>query len=121
VAKSSPATAQNNADWPRLLESKDIAEEGFIHRLPIMMNYATMYEFAVDRNSGQFKTPFNQINHLSHVATYNDTAVTTPNSDTPYSKGLGRRPVSLLLNYHFRPADARCRRTKLGRERQATG
>ena len=25
------------------------------------MNYAVMYEYAVDRNSGQFKAPFNQI------------------------------------------------------------
>jgi hypothetical protein len=85
TAKSTPAIAQNKADWPRLLEAKDIAEEGFIYGLPIMMNYGTMYEFAVDRNSGQFKAPFNQINNLSHVATYKDTAVITPNSDTPYS------------------------------------
>jgi hypothetical protein len=26
------------------------------------MNYAVMYEYAVDRDSGQFKAPFNQIN-----------------------------------------------------------
>ena len=49
------------------------------------MNYAVMQEFAVDRNSGQFKAPFNEINNLHHVATPADTAVITPNSDTPYS------------------------------------
>jgi hypothetical protein len=27
------------------------------------MNYAVMYEYAVDRNSGQFKAPFNEINN----------------------------------------------------------
>jgi len=42
-------------------ETKVIAEEGFIYGLPIVMNYAVMYEYAVDRNSGQFKAPFNQI------------------------------------------------------------
>ncbi|MGO7207367.1 DUF1254 domain-containing protein, partial [Rhizobium ruizarguesonis] len=35
--------------------------------------------------SGQFKAPFNEINNLHHVATPEDTAVITPNSDTPYS------------------------------------
>jgi hypothetical protein len=44
-----------------------------------------MYEYAVDRNSGQFKAPFNQIKNEPRVYTYKDTAVVTPNSDTPYS------------------------------------
>jgi hypothetical protein len=66
-------------------ETKAIAEEGFIYGLPIVMNYAAMYEFAVDKNSGQFKAPFNQINNEARVFTYKDTAVITPNSDTPYS------------------------------------
>src|SRR5438045_3830944 len=66
-------------------ETKAIAEEGFIYCLPIVMTYAVMYEYAVDRNSGQFKAPFNQINNEARVFTYKDTAVITPNSDTPYS------------------------------------
>ncbi len=36
-------------------ETKTIAEEGFIYGLPIVMNYAVMYEYAVDKNSGQYK------------------------------------------------------------------
>jgi hypothetical protein len=66
-------------------ETKAIAEEGFIYGLPIVMNYAVMYEYAVDKNSGQFKAPFNQINNEARVFTYKDTAIITPNSDTPYS------------------------------------
>jgi hypothetical protein len=69
-------------------ETKAIAEEGFIYGLPIVMNYGVMYEYAVDKNSSQFKTPFNQINSMHRVATYKDTAVVTPNSDTPYSVGF---------------------------------
>jgi hypothetical protein len=68
-----------------IIEAKDIAEEGFIYGLPLVMNYAVMYEFAVDPKSSQFKAPFNEIENLNHVATYEDTAVVTPNSDTPYS------------------------------------
>jgi hypothetical protein len=66
-------------------ETKAIAEEGFIYGLPIVMNYAVMYEYAVDRDSGQFKAPFNQIHNEARVFTYKDTAIITPNSDTPYS------------------------------------
>jgi hypothetical protein len=85
TAKSTPAMAQNKPEWPNVFEAKDIAEEGFIFGLPLVMNYAVMQEFAVDRNSGQFKAPFNQILNMHHVATPADTAVITPNSDTPYS------------------------------------
>jgi len=66
-------------------ETKAIAEEGFIYGLPIVMNYAVMYEYCVDKNSGQYKAPFNQINNEARVFTYKDTAIITPNSDTPYS------------------------------------
>jgi len=78
-----PSVSQ--AEWPDIREAKAIAEEGFIYGLPIVMNYAVMYEYAVDRNSGQFKAPFNQIKNEARVYTYKDTAVITPNSDTPYS------------------------------------
>jgi len=44
-----------------------------------------MNEYAVDKNSGQFKAPFNQIHNEARVFTYEDTAIITPNSDTPYS------------------------------------
>jgi hypothetical protein len=43
------------------------------------------YEYAVDRNSGEFKAPFNQIANDHKVFTYEDKAIPTPNSDTPYS------------------------------------
>jgi hypothetical protein len=70
---------------PGIFEIKKIAEEGFIYGLPIVMNYAVMQEFAVDKNSGQFKAPLNSIFNDANVFTYKDTAVVTPNSDTPYS------------------------------------
>jgi hypothetical protein len=70
---------------PGIEETKAIAEEGFIYGLPIVMNYAVMYEYSVDKNSGQFKAPFNQILNEARVFTYKDTAIITPNSDTPYS------------------------------------
>jgi hypothetical protein len=83
--KSLPVRAQTSADRPGFFKAKDIAEAGFIYGLPIVMNYGVMYAYAVDRTSGQFKAPFNQLKNESNVYTYKDTAVVTPNSDTPYS------------------------------------
>src|SRR6202045_3295835 len=85
TTKSVPVLAQASTDRPSFLKAKDIAEAGFIYGLPIVMGYGVMYEFAVDRDSGQFKAPFNQIANAANVFTYKDTAVVTPNSDTPYS------------------------------------
>src|SRR3954465_10179877 len=77
--------AQTSIDRPGFLKAKDIAEAGFIYGLPIVMNYGVMYEYVIDKNSGQYKAPFNQIHNEARVFTYEDTAIVTPNSDTPYS------------------------------------
>jgi hypothetical protein len=44
-----------------------------------------MNEFSIDKNSGQYKAPFNEMYNDARVFTYEDTAIVTPNSDTPYS------------------------------------
>src|SRR6202035_125700 len=100
TAKSVPVHAQTSADRPGFFKAKAIAEAGFIYGLPIVMNYDVMYEYAVDRNSGQFKAPFNQIKNEPNVFTYKDTAIPTPNSDTPYSfvcMDLRAEPVVLSV------------------------
>ena len=66
-------------------ETKAIAEDAFIYGLPIVMNYAVMYEYVLDKSSPEFKAPFNQIKNEARVFTPKDTAIVTPNSDTPYS------------------------------------
>ena len=70
---------------PGFAETRAIAEEGFIYGLPLVMNYAVMYENIVDRNSKEWKAPFNTLFNEHRVFTYKDTTVVTPNSDTPYS------------------------------------
>jgi hypothetical protein len=98
--KSGPVQAQTGSSRPGFFGAKDIAEAGFIYGLPIVMNYAVMYEYAVDRNSGQFKAPFNQLKNEPNVYTYKDTAIITPNSDTPYSfvwMDLRAEPVVLSV------------------------
>ena len=87
-------------DKPSIAEVKAIAEEGFIYGLPTVMSYTVMYEYCVDKDSGQYKGPFNQVHNEARVFTYKDTAVITPNSDTPYSMlfvDLRAEPVVLSV------------------------
>jgi len=66
-------------------ETTAVAEEAFIYGFPLMMNYRVMYEYFIDKAAPQYKAPFNQLYNTAHVYTPQDTAVVTPNSDTPYS------------------------------------
>ena len=66
-------------------ETSQIAEEAFIFGFPMVMGYGILYEYAIDTKSDQYKAPFNQIYNTARVYTPKDTAVVTPNSDTPYS------------------------------------
>jgi hypothetical protein len=85
ISTAAKADKQAGIAAPGIAETKAIAEEAFIYGLPLVMNYAVMNEFAVDTKSSQFKAPFNEIKNEHRVATPEDTAVITPNSDTPYS------------------------------------
>jgi hypothetical protein len=62
-----------------------MAEEAFVYGFPMVMGYGVMYEYAVNPDSEQYKAPFNKIHNTARVYTPKDTAVVTPNSDTPYS------------------------------------
>jgi hypothetical protein len=85
ISAAGQADKQAGVDAPSIEQTRTIAEDGFIYGLPLVMNYAVLYEFNVDKNSSQYKAPFNQIKNEARVFTYKDTAVVTPNSDTPYS------------------------------------
>jgi hypothetical protein len=85
VTQAAKKEAAAGVPAPSIVEVTQIAEEGFIYGLPLVMNYGVMYQFIIDKNSGQWKAPFNQIWNDHQVFTYKDTAIPTPNSDTPYS------------------------------------
>ena len=65
-------------------EAKQIAKEAYIYGFPMVVNYKTMYMYAVDENSPEYKGGFNHLACMARVYTPNDKAVVTPNSDTPY-------------------------------------
>jgi hypothetical protein len=66
-------------------ETQTIAEEAFVYGFPMVMNYGVLYEYFIDKSSPQYKTSMNRLFNEANVFTPKDTAVVTPNSDTPYS------------------------------------
>ena len=73
------------ADKSTTVDTAKIAEAATVYGFPMVMNYAVMYESNIDTKSPQYRGAFNQINSTARVYTPADTAIVTPNSDTPYS------------------------------------
>ena len=65
-------------------EAKQIAKEAYIYGLPLVLNYKTMYSYAIDTKSPEYKGDFNKLACESRVYTPEDKTIVTPNSDTPY-------------------------------------
>jgi len=69
-------------------EIKQIAEEAYLYGSPMIVGCDVLYKFFIDRGSGQFKAPINQINNEARVFTPKDSGISSSNSDTPYSMAL---------------------------------
>jgi hypothetical protein len=79
---------------------RTITEKVFIYAYPMLENYKTMYNAAVDESSKLYAAPFNVIHHNEGLSSPDDTWVTTPNSDTIYSRAwldLRLEPVILTI------------------------
>jgi Protein of unknown function (DUF1254) len=90
----------NGIAAPGISETKAIAKEGFIYGLPLVMSYAIMNAYSINRSSRSFTAPINQILDEARVYTYKDRAIPLPNSDTPYSvlfMDLRAEPIVLSL------------------------
>ena len=78
--------------------ARAIAKEAYIYGYPLVDSYRVQYDYFQDAGNPQFKAPWNHLCNVPRVYTAADTAVTTPNSDTPYSLlGLDLRSEPLVL------------------------
>jgi hypothetical protein len=95
AASHAPARAQL-AVTPA--EARAIAKEAYVYGYPLVDSYRIQHAYFVDRNSPEYKAPWNQIRNMPRVFTPADKAVQTPNSDTPYSMlGLDLRAEPMVL------------------------
>src|ERR1700722_13181373 len=65
-------------------EARAIARAAYVYGFPLVDNYRIQYDYFVDSNGPEFKAPWGQIASIPRVYTPADTAIQTPNSDTPY-------------------------------------
>jgi hypothetical protein len=91
-------SAPKKAEEVTPAEARAIAKEAYIYGYPLVDSYRVEYSYYVDRQSPEFKAPWNHITNIPNVYTPADTAVQTPNSDTPYSwAGLDLRAEPIVL------------------------
>ena len=68
------------------ISHKDDFKQAYIYGFPMIAAYKAMHEFNIYKTNVQYKGPFNTIVNDARVFTPKDTAIVTPNSDTPYSR-----------------------------------
>jgi hypothetical protein len=79
-------------------EARAIAKEAYVYGFAIVDNYRIQHAYWVDKATPEYKGPWNQIWNSARVYTPADTAIQTPNSDTPYSfVGADLRSEPLVL------------------------
>lgn len=80
-------------------EARAIAKEAYIYGYPLVDSYRIQYAYFVDKDDKSYKAPWNQIKNIPAVYTPADTAIQTPNSDTPYSfAGLDLRAEPIVIS-----------------------
>src|ERR1700733_1213372 len=91
----SAARAQAGVTPP---EARAIAKEAYVYGFSLVDSYRIQYDYFVDSKGPEFKAPWGQIANTPRVYTPADTAIQTPNSDTPYSwLGLDLRTEPIVL------------------------
>jgi hypothetical protein len=83
--ESASEAEERDTRRPGIHATRDISEEAYIYGFPMIAAYKALYELNVDKTSGQYKGGFNEVCSEARVFTPKDTAIVTPNSDTPYS------------------------------------
>ncbi|MDI5929632.1 DUF1254 domain-containing protein [Rhizobium leguminosarum] len=96
VAGFGPRAAQ--AAEATAAEVRAIAKEAYVYGFPMVDSYRIQHAYFVDTKNPEYKGPWNQIVNTPRVYTPADTAIQTPNSDTPYSwLGLDLRTEPMVL------------------------
>lgn len=85
---------------PSAEQIRVIAKDAYLYGFPMVDSYRIQHAYFIDPQSPEYKGPWNEVHSISRVFTPADTAVQTPNSDTPYSMlgaDLRAEPLVLLV------------------------
>jgi hypothetical protein len=96
-SSSSPSSASGP---PTADQARAIAKEAYIYGFPMVDSYRIQNAYFINPNSPEYKGPWNEVHSVARVFTPADTAVQSPNSDTPYSMlgaDLRAEPLVLLV------------------------
>ncbi|MEK1887990.1 MAG: DUF1254 domain-containing protein [Phyllobacterium sp.] len=79
-------------------EVRAITKEAYIYGFPMVDGYRIQYDYFQNKGSPEYKAPWNTLYNTARVYTPADTAIQTPNSDTPYSfVGMDLRTEPIVL------------------------
>lgn len=85
LAVGGNAVAQSVDPSISIDEFRATAEAAYLYAFPMLVGYKVLHDYNVDKTSGAYLAPFNELHNEARVFTPKDTTISTPNSDTPYS------------------------------------
>lgn len=84
-ATGSDSSSSKPSGPPTPEQVRSIVKSAYIYGFPMVDNYRVQHSYFVDKANPEYKGPWNQVHNTARVFTPADTAIQTPNSDTPYS------------------------------------
>ena len=80
-------------------QAEELVKKAYIFGFPVVDSYRIQHSYFVDKNNPEYKADWNELKNIARVYTPEDTAIQTPNSDTPYSfLGADLRTEPLVLS-----------------------
>ena len=97
VSGAAVATQQSSVVAPA--EFREIVKDAYIYGFPMVDSYRIQHSYFIDKTNPEYKGAWNQVHNVARVFTPRDTAIQTPNSDTPYSfLGADLRTEPLVIS-----------------------
>jgi hypothetical protein len=106
------SATSSGRQYPSPEEARAIAKDAVIYGFPLVDNYRIQYSYFVDRNSPDYKAPWNTVNNVARVFTPEDTAIQTGS--------IGRNPQHWMDVGSSRRSNASARRMRLRQSQVAS-
>ncbi|MGE8541357.1 MAG: DUF1254 domain-containing protein, partial [Acinetobacter sp.] len=85
----------------KLTEQQAVAlvKDAYTYGYPIVDSYRIQHSYFIDKANPEYKGEWNKVHNVARVFTPKDTAIQTPNSDTPYSfVGVDLRTEPMVIS-----------------------